>query len=216
MVASAYGGKVSVGGTSTAFTTEACTLVSGNIYQITDSAKRAWNPAVAVSVYDGGVLQAASAYSLNYLYGKITFVAPPGGAVTVSGEYFPLWEVTTVKGYKLALSCALLDSSVMSQTQTHRVRTASLYDVTASLSLYEQGNTDYDTGGGTKSMDSILTGAAVIFVQCKLGNISNTWSAMLFATDGEVSGAFDGLVENTMNFALSAGVLGSSFKFSFE
>jgi hypothetical protein len=46
---------------------------------------RYWDPNVAISVYDDGVIVAGSAYTVNHLQGKVTFSAAKSGTITVSG-----------------------------------------------------------------------------------------------------------------------------------
>lgn len=74
-------------GAGTPFTGEACTLVSGTTYQITDTGKRIWDLTTAVVVYDGLTTVPDSDYELVYGTGKIILAAAPAGAVTVTGAY---------------------------------------------------------------------------------------------------------------------------------
>ena len=64
-------------GTSTLMTNEPCSLVGGQVYQITDSARRIIDgDLVPVPVVrDNGVIVATSNYSIDYNYGIITFIA---------------------------------------------------------------------------------------------------------------------------------------------
>lgn len=87
-----YGAKLFKPGTSTAMTDEATTLVSGKTYQITDTAKRAINRAIAITVEDNNVNRNAEVESFDYLFGKVTFKSSYTvvGPVTITGEYFPM------------------------------------------------------------------------------------------------------------------------------
>lgn len=210
-------GAVYISGESTAFSGEACTLVSGTTYQINTAAKRAWNPAVPVTVYDGvtPLVEADGDFTVNYLFGKVTLAGAPAGAVTVDGEYLPLYEVTTVKGYRFKISADIEDATVMSSTTTAHARVVKTYDGSLDLTLLEQGNTDYDDPNGVY-MDGVFTGAAAIYVRCKLGAGSNHFACMAVATSDEVSGEAMSLVQDVLSFQFSAGVLGSSFAFSWQ
>lgn len=78
-------------GTTTAFSDEGMTLVTGKRYRITDTDKDLWDRNVAITVYDDGVDVTDKVIAINYLFGEIVFdsdytVTTP---VTVSGSYFP-------------------------------------------------------------------------------------------------------------------------------
>jgi len=74
---------------STAFVDEACSQVSGNIYQITDAAKRVLDPESTLAVEENGVAS-TQVSSIDLLRGRITFSGAPSTPVTISGSYFPL------------------------------------------------------------------------------------------------------------------------------
>jgi len=215
MAETAHAGAVYLSGTSTAFTGEACTQIGATlVYQINTAAKRCWNPSVAVTVYDGGDLVAASGYTLNYLYGKITFTEAPAGAVTVTGEYMPLHEIGTVRGFSLSVSCGAEDSTVMGSAVTTRTRQVTLYDVAVELDLLEQGATVFD--GDAATLDTRLSAGAALFAQCKIGSSSVTWTARLLPTAADDNGEVGSLVNTRRSFQASAGVLGSVFSWSWQ
>lgn len=88
-----YEAKIYKSGTATSFTDEATSLVSGKTYQIDDTTKRVvdWNTTVVIK--DDGVAVASTNYTLDYMHGKVTFVAAysVNGAVTfASGKYLPM------------------------------------------------------------------------------------------------------------------------------
>jgi hypothetical protein len=78
---------VKIGGTPTSFSNEACTKVTANtVYQITDATKRVLDPNTALTVEvdaDGGWRRgvrdrSASTYTVDYMFGKVTFTADQG------------------------------------------------------------------------------------------------------------------------------------------
>jgi hypothetical protein len=212
MAETAHAGAVYLSGTSTAFTGEACTLVAGTTYQIDDTAKRLWNPLVTLTVYDGAGAEVPT--SVNYLYGTVTLAEAPGGAVTVDGEYMPLHEIGTVRGFSLSVTCGAEDSTIMGSTVTTRTREVTLYDVAVELDLLEQGVTVYD--GDARTFDSILTAGAAMYVKCKIGSSAITWTARLLPTSADNAGDVGSLVNTRRSFQASAGVLGSVFSWSWQ
>ena len=212
MAETAHAGAVYLSGTSTAFTGEACTQVSGTTYQIDAVAKRCWNPLVALTVYDGVTEETPT--SVNYLYGTVTLAEAPAGAVTVTGEYMPLHEIGTVRGFSLSVTCGAEDSTIMGSAVTTRTRQVTLYDVAVELDLLEQGVTVYD--GDARTFDSILNAGAALFVKCKIGSSSVTWTARLLPTAADDNGEVGSLVNTRRSFQASAGVLGSVFSWSWQ
>ena len=99
-------------GTTTSFTSEAMTLVSGTTYAITNAAKNVWDHAVAVSVFDGVTdITATNVSSVDYLFGRVTLTAPPAGAVTVTGSYLPMTSVGTARDFSLAMTADSIDTT---------------------------------------------------------------------------------------------------------
>lgn len=100
--------------TGTAMTGEAVTDLTGGVYQITDTAKRAINPNASLTVLDGVSTVAAKNYQVNYGSGKITFTNgyTAGGTITVTGEYLTLAQCA--QGYEWTLNTAL----ALEKTQT--------------------------------------------------------------------------------------------------
>jgi hypothetical protein len=103
-------------GNATAFTTEACTLVSGTTYKITNAAKRQWDRATTVSVFDGGASVAAADYTVQYPLGRIVFASAPAGAVTVSGKYYASAEVGLVQGWDISLTPLIFETTSLGST----------------------------------------------------------------------------------------------------
>jgi hypothetical protein len=99
-----YVASVLRNGSSTAFSPEAMTNVSGNIWQITDTTKRIWDRATLPTVSTGTI------DSINYLTGTITFtgtVVDP----TVSGNYFPTASLGCSNSFSLTQTSETTDTS---------------------------------------------------------------------------------------------------------
>lgn len=102
-------------GSATTFTTEACDQKAGTVYHITNTAKRVWDPATAVSVYDNGVLQ-TTGYHLHAPVGEIHFDGAPTTPVTVSGKYFAVAETTLVQQWDAVLTPELAEVTALGAT----------------------------------------------------------------------------------------------------
>lgn len=100
-------------GSTTAFTDEATTLVSGKTYRINNTAKRVWDEGVAVVVKDNNVDHTADVVSINYLFGEVTFAGGYSvtGAVTVTGSYLPMTTVAQAQAWDLSLEADVLDAT---------------------------------------------------------------------------------------------------------
>jgi hypothetical protein len=117
-----YGAKLFKPGTSTAMTDEAAALVSGKTYQITDTAKRCINRAVAVVVEDNAVNHTADVESIDYLFGRVTFKSTytVTGSVTITGEYFPMsTALAQWTGYTLTMTADPIRNSHGPALQTN-------------------------------------------------------------------------------------------------
>ena len=123
-------------GSTTAFTTEACTLVSGKTYKITNAAKNVWDRLVAVTVFDNAVDHTADVASIDYLFGQVTFDSSytPTGPITVTGSYLPMANLAKYQTFTLTQSMdAINDSDIPAlqanqghATFSHGLRTVSL------------------------------------------------------------------------------------------
>jgi len=109
-------------GTSTAFTDEACTLVSGKRYRINDSTKSIWNRTVGITVEDNATpVSASNIESINYLFGEVTFTSSytPTGAITVTGEYYPTAVLGKAQGYTLTMTAADINTTTFDVAQSN-------------------------------------------------------------------------------------------------
>jgi hypothetical protein len=101
-------------GTTTAMAAEPMALVSGKTYQVTNTAKRTFDPAVALSFFDGGTpISAANILNVDYLWGRVTFVGgfTPAGAVTVTGNYLPLATIARANSFTLTQTANAVDDT---------------------------------------------------------------------------------------------------------
>lgn len=110
-----YNVVIKQAGTTTAFTTEAMSLVTGKTYKVTNAVKNVWDRGVTVNVFDNGVNQNANVLNIDYLFGQVTFKSAytVTGPVTVTGSYFPMVELAKYQKFTLTQSMAPINNSDM-------------------------------------------------------------------------------------------------------
>ena len=109
-----FNAKLESGGISTAFTTEAMTLVSGKTYKIAAAAKDLWVFGATTTVFDNAIaVNAANIASIDWLFGKVTFAAAytPTGPITVTGSYRPRTAFGCANSVDLTQSMESVDNS---------------------------------------------------------------------------------------------------------
>lgn len=154
MATAAWQAQVKVSGTSTAMTGEATTSLGGSQYQVTSATKRIIDPTVAVVVKDGGSTVSSSLYSVDRLFGIVTFSGyTPTGAVTVDGSYLPTAAIGECTSVSITVTADLADVSVLESQAKKKAST--LLDWSGSLERLALPLDDLDSGtGGTQSLDS--------------------------------------------------------------
>lgn len=111
-----------VSGASTVMTNEATTFVSGKTYQITNSARRILNRLTAVTVRDNLVaVAAANILSIDYLYGRVTFVPTYTvvGAVDISGAFFATAIIAKGRQFTLTQTAEAVQNTVFETAQAN-------------------------------------------------------------------------------------------------
>jgi len=155
-----YKGKVSISGTPTATTGEACSHTSGNTYQVTSSSKRILDPSQVLGTgriwYDNGsAVDPDDITSEDLLFGKVTFGYVPTGPVTVDANYVPTAAVADVKDASLTDKQALVDTTKINSNGAVS-RTPTLNDTSGKLGLFATGTEDLNPGAATESFRSLL------------------------------------------------------------
>ncbi len=120
---SGYLAEIKKVGTATAFTTEAMTLVSGKTYAIDDGTKEIWDRSEAtMDILDaGGSIADADILNIDYLFGRVTFVASftPSGSVTCTGKSFPTTTIARPNTYNLTMTADAVDESDYQSAQAN-------------------------------------------------------------------------------------------------
>lgn len=98
-------------GTATAMTDEACTEVSGTVFQVTNTAKRIFDHATAVVVKANTVVQSGN-YTIDYNFGIVTFTdgSHTGETITVTASYLPRYQIAKVVTGNVDLEWVAVDS----------------------------------------------------------------------------------------------------------
>jgi hypothetical protein len=187
---------VNMTGTSTAMSAEACSLVSGKTYQIDNTAKRIIDPDVAVVVDDGGSpVSASDIESIDYLFGKVTFVGSytPSGAITIDANYLPVAAVAYAKEYSFSKSTDMNDFTVFGNTS--RKRSAGLKDSSGSIGFFGHGE---DTVGANTLEAKLAADTEYLFeFSPASGAKRRVWG---FLTDIPVNADPSALVEATLTW----------------
>lgn len=90
----------------------------------------------------------ASGWTFDYLLGLLTFDADQSGStVTITGESFDMFTIAQASSATISITAQMLDQTVFQNTAINRL--AGLFDVTGTVSRFEVGTADYDSGAGT-------------------------------------------------------------------
>lgn len=206
MANAGYEAVLYVSGTSTAMVDEACGNVSGKIYQITDTAKRLLDPAVAIVVEDNGsVVAAGDIESIDLLFGKVTLAAAYAvtGSITISANYLPLAIYGVVKSWSAQLSRDILDSSVMDGVSSHRQKKVGLKDASGSIGALDFADTSV---GGSTLYAKHTAATPFILAFGPEGTVTTdpNLRARVLLEGLEVSAEVAGLVDDSLSFVLAA------------
>lgn len=202
-----YSSTLKITGSTTATTGEACSLVSGKTYQVDNTAKRIIDHTVAITVKDGGVAVSASDIDhLDYLFGKVTFVAgyTPSGPITMDYSYLPLVAVAETKQWKLSVKNKLIDKTSLDSAGVKQFA-AGLGDASGSF-----GTLTLPTASvGAGALIALITSRtqAVVEINLGSGNVFHAWT--VFESE-DVDLKPDALVETGFSWSNDAKGAGSS------
>jgi len=197
MPTASYSTVVKIAGTSTAMVAEPTTDGGAHtIYQITDTTKRVLDPDTAVVVDKDGAPASSADYTLDYMFGKVTFAVALGAeiVVTFDASYLPLLEVTTAHEVDFQVTNELRDTTQYAD-DGERTRTPCLQDLSGTLAVYEDGTTDHDTGDDAATLEEIHEASTASLLEILFGGSTEYLRAWVHFGSMEVGGALADVVQ---------------------
>lgn len=143
-----YKADLKRGGTPVAFTDEDMSLVSGTTYAIDDASKNFFDPRTPVVVEDGGSVVDPEDYTLDHLFGRVTFNSSPVGLVTVSGASVPTTVFASANTIDMGQTANTTDITTFRTAQEDNGWTRhqySLQNASAELSGFYNASDDFFT-----------------------------------------------------------------------
>lgn len=218
MATAAYNSSVRVNGTSTAFSNEATTKLTANTrYQITDTAKRLIDPAVALTVEvdadgaggGGYVVASPTTYTVDRLFGIITFAADQGALalVRVSGSYLPVLTLAEVAEYQFTATADALDKTAFGDGA--KTKQQGLQDISGSLRLHSLISYDHDPGGGEKKLSALFDAGTPLLLEIYRG--TKLFRAWVVLESHESPGSVEALLETNLSFTGASQGEGAAF-----
>lgn len=142
MATAGYNGRVRIGGTPVAVTSEACSTSDNTVYTITDTARRIMEATTSVTVDDGGTPTVES-YTLDRLAGTITFGSATARTITLDYSYVPTSVVGEFNSSTISISATNEDTTIFGDSYVGR--TQAILDVTGSLGGFWTTDTTWQT-----------------------------------------------------------------------
>lgn len=194
-------------GTSTQFTDEAASLVSGKTYQIDDETKQVWDREQPVTVKDDGVVVDSSNIEfIDYLFGKVTFASgyTVQGAVTISGNYLPMQSVAGANSYTLNQTAEILDDTDFDTAKNtgYRSRIYGLQDVSATISRWDDLSDYFKT---------VIDNGEVVVLEIRPGEGMEFFRGYMVVESSNRSGDVAALESEELSFQLDGDGAGKAF-----
>lgn len=204
-----------ISGEATAMTDEGMTLSSGKTYYTTDADKNIWDPDGTFVIEDSTVVVDPSNYTLDPLLGKVTFADAytVNGAVTVTGNYLPVFSISTARGYSGNFSRQMLDDTVFGDDAVSRKQ--GLFDATGTIERLDEGLVDYDTGGssGQTIWDGLSNDTWKVIEIYEDADSDKVWRICTQFESNEIASAPDALTTGALQWQ---GRLGTAITRSFS
>jgi hypothetical protein len=210
-------------GTSTAFTNEPTTKLAANtVYQLNTDARRLLDPAVPPTVEvdadgaggGGYVTAAAGTYTVDYLFGIITFLADQGAAalVRVSGSYLPVVDLLGVHNVTVNQSRDVLDDTTLNNSTGQRSKKLGLGDLSGSLETFELLSVDNDPGAGTQKLQDYWDNGTPFLLEYQPAPAAKRFRGWVLLESTEEGGNVADLINNTVNFTGASRAVGAGWK----
>ena len=145
--------KISKGDTtsSKAYTDEACGIVAGKIYEITDRTKRYWDKSNGVVVEDdSSAISVSDIESINYLAGQLVLKSTytPTGAITVTGKYYDVSVICFANTASLSIDPMLEENTTFCTAQANdgwKTRQQTLLEGSLTVSGFYDSSDNFST-----------------------------------------------------------------------
>jgi hypothetical protein len=198
-----YNADLYITGTSTAMTDEACTEVSGTVFQITNTAKRILDHDVAIVVKANAVVQSGN-YTIEANFGIVTFTdgSHTGETITVTANYLPRHNVAQIRSETLTITWVTGDTTAQQDPAQRVILTQK--QVSFSVDAVQLLDVTFD--GGTTELDDVISaGNAVVLEFQHLGASSNVYRARGVGDSMSISNNGPaGVAGSTLNFVSAA------------
>ncbi len=158
-----YNAAVYATGTSTLMTLEPCSVVSGDLYEVTDSARRILDAFPVPIVNDSGGVVPAAEYTIGYNFGTINFNVSPTPPVTITANFLPRHLLDFIQATELSMSWEERDSTVLGNSGEDQ--TLTIMRVALSLDTLDAMDDDIDDGGGTLTLSDIFEGVDHVIIE---------------------------------------------------
>jgi hypothetical protein len=200
--------NVKASGTGVATTGEATTDVGGvhTTYQITNAAHQVLDPQAAVTVKKNGVTQAAALYTVDRLFGRVTFLSALLGTdvVTIDATYLPMTSVAQAKAAEISVNKATMDATTFASLgDTERAH--GLRDANGSVDRFTQMDHLFFTA---------LQAGSVIVVEFWRNQTTVDWRAWALFTKDDHKAQVTDLVGETVSFETTRDADGRSVSFA--
>lgn len=190
MALAGKGSALKKSGASSAMANEPMTSLGGGAYQITSTARRVVDPAVAVVVEDAAVPVASNLWRFDYLFGIVTFSGySPGGAITVDANYLATADAAEVRSVALSMARDQGDDTVMGDAA--RSKLPLLKDLTGSASVLAHPSVDWL---------ALMNAGTPVLLEFRPASTGEFFRAWVLVSGFDEGATFDGLVETTVNF----------------
>lgn len=202
---------VRLAGTATAFTNAATTkLTSNTVYQITTTANRILDPSAAITVEvdadgagAGGYSTAsASSYTVDYLFGRITFSSDQGASalVRVSGSYLPLHTVAESRSISINSSRTELEKTLLGdEVKSYLLGLKSAEGELGGLFI---GTDDLDSGAGSLVLETLHDDGTPKLLEAQFGSVY--WRGWVLLKGINRGASVDDLVTSAIQWRTAA------------
>jgi hypothetical protein len=189
--------ELNITGAAIALTDEACTEVSGTVFQITDTAKRVLDPTATFTVDVDAVPEPAANWTLNRLTGTITFTSSQtGSTVTIDGTgYLPLSAAGEANSISISNSANNADVTTFASAQAsggYVKRLQQLKDVSIEIGGFYVDETFFD--------DLVAGNLVVVEFWTDYGNSDPDIRAWMLPSADNLSASADAPVEESLSF----------------